>query len=218
MSSRDRDGRLVSRGHRPERPLVEHLTDYAGLMLTNLLWLVSSLPLVTLPAASAGLAAVTGAWARSGRRPDVVAVFFGAARRQFGRAWLVVLLDLVAAAPLVLNVLIVQRADAPDPLLLAARGASLAGLAFLAAFNVVLWPSLESGGGLGDLLRRAATAVLLRPQPCLLTVAAATLVLGAGLLLPRFVFLFVSVASAAYVASWGVSRIEGRTPMQEATS
>lgn len=176
-------------------------------MFANLLWLVTSLPLITLPAATAGLTAVMAAWVRNGR-PDVPAVFFGAARRQFGRAALVALTDLALAAPMLLNLLIVERAAAPDPLLLAARGVSFAGLLFLAAVNLLLWPSLERGGRLLALWRRAATAVFSQPLRSLLVLAATGLVLGLGLLLPRAMFLFFSVAAAAYVACWGALRIE----------
>lgn len=195
-----------------ERTLLEHLHDYANLMLVNLLWLVTSLPLVTLPAATAGLSAVTDAWVRTGRRPDVVQLFFGVARRQFGRATLVALADAVLAAPLVMNLLIVQRATDPGPLLLAARGTCVAGLVFLAAVNLVLWPALSNGDGLAASWRRAVAVVLSRPVQSLLTVAVSGLVVVLGLMLPRFVFLFIGVAAAAYAASWGVSRLERGLP------
>ena len=193
------------------KPLLEHLHDYANLMLANLLWLVSSLPLLTLPAATAGLSAVMASWARGGR-PDVPRTFFGAARRQFWRAWLVVLVDLALAAPLLLDLLIIQGAGEPGPLLLVVRGLCLAGLVFLAAVNLWLWPSLESGERLAALWRRAASAVLLRPLATLAVLAASAAVFGLGLLLPRAAFLFISVAAAAFVACWGVSRIERGLP------
>src|SRR5690606_30548905 len=115
---------------------------------------------------------------------------------------------LALAAPLLLNLLIVERAVQPGPLLLAARGVSLAGLLLLAAINLLLWPSLESGGRLPALWRRAAAAVFSQPLRSLLVLAATGLVLGLGLLLPRAAFLFISVAAAAYVACWGALRIE----------
>lgn len=209
--SRSHSGEDAARGTGPEKPILEHLHDYANLMLANLLWLLFSLPLVTLPAATAGLAAVMAAWVHAGR-PDVVRVFFTAARRQFGRATLLALSDLALAAPLLVNLLIIDRAVDPGQLLLAARGVCVAALVFLAAVNLFLWPSLESGARLGVLWRRAAVLVLLRPLPALLTLAATVLVMAFGLLLPRAVFLFFSVAAAAYVASWCVLRIERRLP------
>ena len=193
-----------------EKPLIEHLHDYAGLMLANLLWLVSSLPLLTLPAATAGLSAVTNAWARTGRRPAVVSVFVAAARRQYLRASLVVLVDAAVAAPLVLNLLIVNSAADPGPLLLAARGVCVAGLLFLAALNVILWPSLERGERMWVAWRKAAMVVVAQPMPVLLTVAATGLVLGVALLLPRFVFLFIAVAAVSSVASRGAAWTERR--------
>lgn len=187
--------------------MLEQLQDYANLALANLLWLVCSLPVVTLPAATAGLVAVMDSWTRSGR-PDVVAVFFAAARRQFGRATLVALTDLLLAAPLVLNLGIVARATEPGPLLFAAQGLAAASLAFLAAVNLVLWPSLGSGRRLAELWRRAASLVLLKPVPLLLTLVASAAVMVLGLLLPRAAFLFFSVAASAFVACWGVRRAE----------
>lgn len=195
-----------------QRPLLEHLQDYAALVLANLLWLLGSLPLVSLPASTAGLSAVMDEWVRQRRRPPVVETFFGAARRQFGRAAVVFLATAALALPLVLDLLIVQRSAEPGPMLLAARGLSLAGLAFLAAVNLVLWPSLGSGKPLGALARRAAKVVLLRPLPSLLTLVGTALAVALALFLPRAVFLFAGPASAALLACWGVSRIERRLP------
>ena len=197
---------------RDQRPLLEHLQDYAAFVLANLLWLLGSLPLVSLPAATAGLSAVMDEWVGQRRRPPVVETFFGAARRQFGRATVVVLTTAAIALPLVLDLLIVRRSAEPGPLLLAARGLSLAGLAFLAAVNLVLWPSLDSGRPLGVLARRAAKVVLLRPLPSLLTLGGTALALALALFLPRAVFLFAGPACAALLACWGVSRIERRLP------
>jgi uncharacterized membrane protein YesL len=153
---------------------METLQAYANFTLANLLWLLLALPVITLPAATAGLAAVMSEWTRNPQpsRPEALPVFFAAFRKQFLRATLLAVTNLLLMLPLALNALLaigagrlpaaagamlpeitgaVPAAAAlplldgttlPQVLLVPSGALSMAALLFLAAANLFLWPLL----------------------------------------------------------------------------
>ncbi len=91
-------GRCRLYGLQERYPQLAALLDGLGtLFLANLIWVLASAPLVTLPAATAGLFAVTAAYAR-GQTPDLLSDFFGAIRRLWLPSTLISAFDLALAA------------------------------------------------------------------------------------------------------------------------
>ncbi len=186
--------------------VLEHLQAWAAFILANLLWVFVSLPLVTLPAATAGLVAVMSQWV-GGSRPEPFSVFFRGFRKHGLRATLIVLTELLIAAPLVFNLLITLQADA-NPLLIMARGLSIGVLVTLAALNMYLWPLLvRLEEPLTHLWRTALKLLFLHPVPALLSLAACAAVVGSSLFLPKAVPLLFSVSALAFVACYGTRRV-----------
>ncbi|HEX2907050.1 MAG TPA: YesL family protein, partial [Phototrophicaceae bacterium] len=58
----------------------EHLDKWSMFILANLLWALLSIPLITFPAATAGLFATMSRWVR-GKPPELFQEFFGGMRR-----------------------------------------------------------------------------------------------------------------------------------------
>ena len=123
------------------------------------------------------------------------------------RATLVVLVNLLIAAPLVFNLLITLQAD-PNPLMVIARALTIGALVALAAVNVYLWPLLVGlEGPLPQLWRTAVKLLFLHPLPALLSLAACVSVVGVGLFLPKAVMLLFSVSAVAFSACYGTRRV-----------
>ena len=186
--------------------VLEHFRAWAAFILANLLWVFASLPLVTLPAATAGLVAVMSQWVES-PRPEPFSVFFGGFRKYGLRATFVVLTDLLIAAPLAFNLLITFEAGS-NPLMVMARGLTVAALFTLAALNVYLWPLLvRLETPLPYLWRTAFKLLFLHPWPALLSLAACATVIAASLFLPRAVTLLFSASALAFSACYGAQRV-----------
>jgi uncharacterized membrane protein YesL len=196
---------------------MEQLHAAANFILANLLFVILALPLVTLPAASAGLTAVMTQWTR-GQRPEALPVFLAAFRRHFLGATLLAATSLLLALAPALNLLITLQAASGaqqlpalatgNPLLVSSAALSAAALLFLAALNLYLWPLLIlTSAAPRTLWRTALRLVLLRPATTLLTLAASLLAFGSGLFLPRAAMLFLSVAAASFTANFGATRV-----------
>lgn len=186
--------------------VLEHLQVWATFILANLLWVFVSLPLVTLPAASAGLFAVMSQWVGDSR-PEPFSIFFQGFRKHGLRATLVVLTDLLIAAPLVFNLLITLQAGS-DLLMVMARGLTLGTLLALAALNMYLWPLLvRLEGPFPHLWRTAFKLLFLHPWPALLSLAACAAIVGASLFLPKAATLLFSVSALAFSTLYGTRRV-----------
>lgn len=196
-----------AQNHRQDyQEVLEHFRAWAAFILANLLWIFASLPLVTLPAATAGLVAVMSEWA-DGSRPEPFRVFFWGFRERGLRATLVVLVDLLIAAPLGFNLLVTLQATS-DPLMIVARALTLAALVALAALNVYLWPLLIGLElPLPRLWRTAVRLLFLHPWPALLSLAACGLVTSVSLFLPKAMMLLFSASAVAFSICYGTRRV-----------
>lgn len=192
--------------------VLEHFQAWAAFVLANLLWIFVSLPLVTLPAATAGLVAVMSAWV-GGSRPEPFGVFFRGFREHGLRATLVVLTDLLIAAPLVFNLLITLQAGS-DPLMVMARALTLAALVALAAVNMYLWPLLvRLEEPFPRFWHTAFKLLFLHPWPALLSLAACAALIGVSLFLPRAVTLLFSASAVVFCACYGTRRVLHRSKL-----
>ena len=185
--------------------LLEQLHKWAAFMLANVLWVFAALPLVTLPAATAGLTVVMTEWVR-GSRPEPLQAFFTGFRTYGWRATMVVLIDLLVAVPLVLN-LAISLAAAPEPLMVMARGLTIGALLALAATNIYLWPLLVMLElPLPRLWRVAVRVLFINPWPALLSLLACTLIVGSSLFLPKAFMLLFTVSAVAFTCCFGAWR------------
>ncbi|MCI0397482.1 MAG: DUF624 domain-containing protein [Chloroflexi bacterium] len=187
--------------------LFEYLERASALIMANLLWVIVSLPLVTMPAATAGLFAATVPWAR-GLPTAPLADFFGGLRRHWLKGTALGLIDLAIAGLVAANLVIFRLMDLGQiPALLSVSATVLAaGLALMA--NVYAWPLLViQDWPLPELLKGSLKLALIRPGWTLLVAVAAACPLLLGLFLPRAVLLLASFAASAVIVNWGAWRV-----------
>ena len=183
------------------------LEKWASFMLVNLLWAVFSLPLVTLPAATAGLFAVISKRAR-GEPVELFSEFFGAARRLWRKATALALIDLLAGGFLALNLSILARMDGGDPLAFVARSLTLFAGTALLFINLYAWSLLV----VVDLPIRALVVAAARlafsyPLWSLGVLAGALIPVGVSLLLPMGVFLLATASACVWIITAGTWRV-----------
>ena len=86
---------------------LDQLDKWLTPVMANLLWAALSLPLITLPAATAALFATMFYW-MYGKQPEMFSQFLVTMRRCWLRSSLVVVLDLLVCGLIVVNLLIFQ--------------------------------------------------------------------------------------------------------------
>lgn len=110
-------------------------------VLSNLLWLVCALPLVTLPAATAALFAILAPFSR-GQPVEPLTGFFRALREYWRKSSIIGLIDLVVFGVITANLIIFARMDGQQLLTRVSQVATLFfGFAAL-LINLYIWPLL----------------------------------------------------------------------------
>lgn len=117
------------------------LDRVASFIFVNLLWVLFALPVVTLPAATAGLFAVVTDWQR-GIENEVVGRFFGAMRKHWRKSTLLGLLNAALIGLIAINLNILPRMALPQPLFFVLFGITLFIGVLAAAGNLYLWTLL----------------------------------------------------------------------------
>ena len=179
----------------------------ASLVIANLLWTFCAMLILPLPAATAGLFAVTAPLAR-GRDKEFFSTFFSTMRRQWLKATVVGLVDVGLGALILVNLQALAAMPLPELVLWFLRSlTTLLGLTLLLT-NMYLWPLLV----LFDLpLRRLVVVsvqlVLVHPLRSLLTLALGAAPLVLGMLLPLWLLAVGLVAVSALAINWGSWRV-----------
>ena len=189
------------------RELAEHVDKWATFVLSNILWVIVCIPIVTIPAATAGLFAVMSALGR-GKQPELFHDFFGAMRRLWLKATLIVLGDVVLGGLLLLNGTIFTQMDFGDPLAFLSRSATVFVAALLLLTNLYLWSLLVLVDlplkGLIEASIRLGFAYPLWSLGLLVVVA---LPVGFSLLLPQGFFVLATVSGCALITTMGTWRV-----------
>lgn len=183
--------------------LLEQLDKWGSFIVANMLWCLVAVPLVTLPAATAGLFTIMSLRVR-GKQPELFREFFGAVRRLWLKSTIVVLLDVAAAGLLTLNFLIFPLMDSSDVLGMLSRSVSVfIGLGLLLV-NLYLWPLMAVFDlPLRRLIDWSIKLALTYPLRSIGVLIVVLLPFAIGLLLPRFVWLLIVFSSAVFIANWG---------------
>ncbi len=183
--------------------------DRAGtFILVNLFWVLLSLPLITLPLATAGLFAVLAPWGR-GKPSEVFRDFFGGIKDHWRGAMVIGVIDLLGGGLIALNVYIFRMMDSSHPLALVSQSVTLFAALVLLMVNLYAWPLLVTFEmSTRELLETALKLVFMHPAASfgiLLVIVAILLV--SSLLLPQMFLLLASVSACALVISWGTWRV-----------
>ncbi len=184
------------------------LDRVATLVITNIMWVFLSVMIIPLPAATAGLFAVTVPLAR-GRDREFFATFFGTMRRQWLKATVLVLLDVALGALVLVNLQALETIPLPEILLWFMRSLTLLiGLILLLA-NLYAWPLLVLFDlPLKRLVKVSLLLALAHPLQTILTLVLGLTPLLLGLfVLPQWL-LFVGIVSLSALAiGWGSWRV-----------
>ncbi|MCE2489592.1 MAG: DUF624 domain-containing protein [Anaerolineae bacterium] len=180
----------------------------ATLVIANLAWTLLAMLVIPLPAATAGLFAVTVPLAR-GRDAEFFATFFSTMRRQWLKATLLVLLDVALGALVLVNLQALETLPLPDFLLWFMRSLTLLiGLTLLLA-NLYAWPLLVLFDlPLKRLIKVSLLLSLAHPLQTLLTLALGLAPLLLGLFVLPLWMLAVGIVSLSSLAiGWGSWRV-----------
>jgi uncharacterized membrane protein YesL len=176
-------------------------------IMANLLWVVCSLPLITMPAATAGLFAVFVPWAR-GQTVEPLSMFFSGIRHYGWRGTAVFLLDLIVGSLVVLNLLILPQMGLSQVLMGLVLATTLLSAALALMTNVYIWPLLIlQDWPLSTLLPNALRLALTHPGWTLLVAGTAVMPLLFSFFLPQIVFVTLTFSTCALITSWGAWRV-----------
>jgi len=184
------------------------LLDRAGtFILANVFWVLLSIPLITLPTATAALFATLAPWAR-GKESEVFGSFFPAARQHWRKATLIGLLDLVICGWIVLNLSIFRLMAMPVPLALLSQSVTLFVALIGLMVNLYIWPLLVMFDlPLRELLLTALKFVFVHPVWSLALLVMALVPVIVSLLLPAAILVLATASAIALVVNWGAWRV-----------
>ena len=179
-------------------------------VLLNMLWLFCSLPIITMPAATAALFATIAPWGRGQSPSEPLANFF-VAMKQYGlRATAIFLLNLLIAGAVILNLLILRQMGIGQIIATMALIVTVLVALVLVLANIYLWPLLVTlDSSLPDLLKNALKLALAHPIWGVFVAGTAVIPLLVSLLLPQAFFIAITFAATAliiYAGAWRVIR------------
>lgn len=179
-------------------------------VLVNMLWMVLSAPIITLPAATAGLFATLTPWVR-GETSELFHDFFGAMRRHIVKSTLIGLGDVGIGLIVWVNVQIIHQMNSLNFSALLSLNVTLFVAVAAVMTNLYLWPLLVTvDAPLSQLVRTAVRLALLHPIWSLLTALLALLPLSTAFFLPSFIVLLGTFSACALLVSWGAWRVLGK--------
>jgi uncharacterized membrane protein YesL len=183
------------------------LERVGGLALANLFWVLLSLPVVTMPAATAGLFAATSPWAR-GKPGELFRDFFDGMRQCWRKSTLIVVGDLLLGGLVVINLSIFRLMGLPQPLMLMLQSVTLFVGIGTVLVNLYVWPLMVLFDlTIRDLCSAAFQMVFTYPWRSLLILVAALVPVLLGLVLPAAVVIMVSFSVSALWINWATWQV-----------
>jgi uncharacterized membrane protein YesL len=189
---------------------LETANHWSTPVLANILWLVVSLPLVTLPLATIGLLGVMFRW-MAGRNAALSAAFLGTIRRNWLRSYLVFGANLLIGGLIFVNFRLFEVMDMTDIFALLSRSITILVSMLLFLVNVYVWPLLAVWDQpLKVILKFAWQLVFAQPLWGFVTGIGVIAPFLVSLFLPVAVFITVTAACSAYIACRGVWFVMGK--------
>jgi uncharacterized membrane protein YesL len=169
----------------------------------NMLWVICSLPVITMPAATAGLFAVMVTWVR-GESVEPLSVFFDGMRQHWRSSTLLMLGNLVIAGLAAANVLILRQMDMGQVPMILSGAVTILLSTFTVVANVYAWPLLiASSDNVTTLVQNAVRLGFAHLDWTLLVIMLAVIPLVLSLFVPQAVFLIGSFSASGLIVSWG---------------
>lgn len=182
--------------------------DRAGtFILANLLWVLLSLPIITLPLAMVGLFATLAPWGR-GKPSEVFREFFSGIREHWRQAMVIGVIDLLLGGLIAVNFSIFRLMNMSQPVALLSQSITIFVGFVLIAVNLYVWPLLVTFDlPLRDLLSTALKLVFAHPFASMGMLFVVLAILLVSTLLPAMFLLLASVSACGLFISWGVWRV-----------
>jgi uncharacterized membrane protein YesL len=176
-------------------------------VLGNMLWFVCAVPIVTLPAATAGLFAVLVPLVRDDDA-EIFGTFFGTLRRQWLKSTMIFAANAMIGAALAFNFTVLNIMNPPGPIFWLFRSIYIFLAIMTLMTNLYLWPLLV----LFDLqLRNLVTVsiklVFMHPLWSLFTLGLALLPLSLAVFVPLALSIIVIFSMAVLIINWGAWQI-----------
>lgn len=189
----------------------EVLQKISSFILANLLWILFSIPAVTLPAATAGLFATVGPWVR-GKSASVFPDFFEGMKQYWVKSVLVAAVDLGIGGLVGANLLILDSMNLPRIPAMLSLGATLSVALLALLVNIYVWPSMVVFDlSFRQLVKNSMTLAVKHLWWSLLILGIDGLIAAVSILfLPRFFILFATFSGCALVMCWGQWRVARR--------
>ncbi len=176
-------------------------------ILANLLWVLLSLPIITIPLATAGLFATLAPWGR-GKPSEVFRDFFSGVREHWRQAMLIGAIDLLLGGLIAVNFAIFRLMNMSQPVALLSQSINVFVGLVLVTLNLYIWPLLVTFDlPLRDLLETAVKLVFAHPVASIGMLLVTLAILLVSTLLPAMFLLLASVSTCALFISWGVWRV-----------
>lgn len=196
---------------RPDSPLMRAIGRVGDLALVNILFLLCSIPVVTIGASAAALYTVSFQMVR-GEDKQIAKTFFSAFRRNFWQATLLTVLFLLLGAGLFLDLRVMQANPTAFPLVFWV-GSGLLALAAAITLPVAFALQARFDNSVWRTLKNAFVLAVTHPLTALFAAALTLLPLGLLLFAPYYlllssIFWFLFGFSLTAIAnSWLFSRI-----------
>lgn len=172
-------------------------------VLANLLWAIVSIPLITMPAATAGLFNIMSRRVR-GQSSEVFRDFVAGFRQYWLKATLVMLINLGIGGLVLLNLHIFSLMGGMNPVAFLSRSLTLFFAVMLLLVNIYIWPLLvTTERSLRDLVITAVKLVFAYPLRSTLIVIVGLLPIFISLLLPQGIFALLTVSVTIYILTRG---------------
>jgi uncharacterized membrane protein YesL len=176
-------------------------------ILANVLWFVFAVPVITLPAATAGLFATLAPLVRN-RDTELFATFFGAMRRLWLKSAIIFAADVALGVVIAINFQILNVMDPPSLIFWLFR--SIYVFLVLAALmtNLYLWPLLVMLDlPLRPLVTVAAKLALTHPLWSLLTLGLALSPLVLAVFVPLALSVVIVFSITGLIVNWSAWRV-----------
>lgn len=182
--------------------------DRAGtFILANLLWVLLSLPIITIPLATAGLFATLAPWGR-GKPSEVFRDFFSGIREHWRQAMVIGVIDLLLGGLIALNLSIFRFMNMSQPVALLSQSITVFVALVLFTVNLYIWPMLVTFDlPLRNLLETAVKLVFAHPLASIGMLLVTLAILLGSTLLPAMFLLLATVSTCALFISWRVWRV-----------
>ena len=181
----------------------DDLDVWVSPVLANLIWVMLSIPIITMPLAFVGLLAVMFHWMRD-RRTQVFSIYFNTIKQTWRKAYALALVDVLVGGFLLLNISIFLQMDMSQWLPRISLGATVFALAIFLVANVVAWVLVAVWDApLKLIIRRAIELVFINPFWTVIMALCFYVPFAFSLVLPVAVFMTVMGALAGAIASHG---------------